>query len=63
MTATITWRAFRAGHLLTTGAATSLEEWYERLAAVTALEVRAAAAEVFQEKGRVVGWFVPEAAA
>ena len=63
MTDTITWRAFRAGQLLATGAATSLEEWYERLAAVTALEVRAAAAEVFQEKGRVVGWFVPEAAA
>jgi len=60
MTDTITWRAFRAGQLLATGAATSIEEWYERLAAVTAEDVRAAAAAVFVERGRTVGWFVPE---
>jgi zinc protease len=60
MTDTITWRAFRFGQLLATRAATSLGEWYDRLAAVTAEDVRAAAAEVFEEKGRVVGWFVPE---
>jgi len=60
MTDTVTWRAFRFGQLLATGAATSLGEWYDRLAAVTAEDVRAAAESVFQEKGRVVGWFVPE---
>lgn len=62
MTDTITWRAFRFGQLLATGAASSIDEWYARLAAVTAEDVRAAAASVFQEKGRVVGWFVPESA-
>jgi zinc protease len=61
MTDTVTWRAFRFGQLLATGAATSLGEWYDRLAAVTAEDVRGAAESVFQEKGRVVGWFVPEA--
>ena len=61
MTDTITWRAFRFGQLLATGAAASLAEWYERLAAVTAEDVRAAAASIFSEKGRVVGWFIPEA--
>ncbi|TMF62815.1 MAG: insulinase family protein, partial [Chloroflexi bacterium] len=60
MTDTITWRAFRFGQLLATGAAASLGEWYDRLAAVTAEDVRAAAESVFQEKGRTVGWFVPE---
>ncbi|TME64119.1 MAG: insulinase family protein [Chloroflexi bacterium] len=52
MTDTITWRAFRFGQLLATGAAASLGEWYDRLAAVTAEDVRAAAESVFQEKGR-----------
>jgi zinc protease len=61
MTDTVTWRAFRFGQLLATGAASSLGEWYDRLAAVSAEDVRAAAESVFQEKGRVVGWFVPEA--
>jgi zinc protease len=61
MTDTVTWRAFRFGQLLATGAATSLSEWYDRLAAVTAEDVRAAAGSIFLEKGRVVGWFVPEA--
>jgi zinc protease len=61
MTDTVTWRAFRFGQLLATGAATSLGEWYDRLAAVTAEDVRAAAESVFREKGRVVGWYVPEA--
>jgi zinc protease len=63
MTDTITWRAFRVGQLLATGAATTLSEWHDRLAAVTAEDVRAAAEAIFREKGRVVGWFVPEAAA
>src|SRR2546427_707383 len=58
---TITGRAFRFGQLLATGAASSLAEWYDRLAAVTAEEIRAAADATFQEKSRVVGWFVPEA--
>ena len=61
MTDTVTWRAFRFGQLLATGAATSLGEWYDRLAAVTAEDIRAAAESIFREKGRVVGWFVPEA--
>src|SRR5713101_3429829 len=43
MTDTVTWRAFRFGQLLATEAATSLDEWYDRLAAVTAEDVRAAA--------------------
>ena len=60
MTDTVTWRAFRFGQLLGTGAAASLAEWYDRLAAVTTEDVRAAAESVFQEKGRIVGWFVPE---
>jgi len=60
MTDTITWRAFRFGQLLATGAASSLVQWYDRLAAVTAEEIRAAADAIFQEKSRVVGWFVPE---
>ena len=60
MTDTVTWRAFRFGQLLATGAAASLGEWYDRLAAVSAEDVRAAAESVFQERGRVVGWFVPE---
>jgi zinc protease len=62
MTDTITWRAYRFGELLATGAASSIGEWYDRLAAVTAEDIRSAAAAVFQEKGRVVGWFVPESA-
>jgi zinc protease len=61
MTDTITWRAFRAGQLLATGAARSLAEWYERLTAVTARDVRDAARDVFQERARIVGWFVPDA--
>ena len=60
MTDTITWRAFRFGQLLATGAASSLVQWYDRLAAVTAEEIRAAADAIFQEKSRVVGWFVPD---
>ncbi len=58
-TDTITWRAFRLGHLLATGAASSIEEWYERLAAVTPEDVRAAAAGLFVERSRTVGHFVP----
>ncbi len=57
---TITGRAFRLGQLLSTGAASSISEWYERLAAVTAEQVRAAAAAAFVERSRTVGWFIPE---
>jgi zinc protease len=60
MTDTITWRAWRAGQLVATGAARSLADWYDRLAAVTAEDIRAAAASIFHESGRTVGWFVPE---
>jgi zinc protease len=58
---TVTGRAFRLGQLLSTGAASSIGEWYERLAAVTADDVRAAAAATFVERSRNVGWFVPSA--
>jgi zinc protease len=63
MTDTITWRGYRFGELLSTGAARSLGEWYERLAAVTAENVRAAAESSFKEHNRTVGHFVPEGAA
>jgi len=61
-TDTVTWRAFHCGRLLSTGAASSIAEWYEKLAAVTREQVRDAAAAVFVERFRNVGWFVPEAA-
>ncbi|TMG55991.1 MAG: insulinase family protein [Chloroflexi bacterium] len=60
MTDTITWRAYRLGEVLATGAATSLAEWYDRLAAVAAEDIRAAAESIFKERSRVVGWFIPE---
>ncbi len=56
---TVTGRAFRLGQLLSTGAASSIGEWYERLAAVTAEDVRAAAGATFVERSRSAGWFVP----
>jgi zinc protease len=58
---TVTGRAFRLGQLLSTGAASSIGEWYERVAAVTAEDVRAAAAATFVERARTVGHFVPVA--
>ncbi|OGO73996.1 MAG: hypothetical protein A3G84_08345 [Chloroflexi bacterium RIFCSPLOWO2_12_FULL_71_12] len=57
---TVTGRAYRLGQLLATGAATSIAEWHERLASVTAEDVRGAAAATFVERSRTVGWFVPE---
>lgn len=57
---TVTGRAFRLGQLLSTGAAASIGDWYDRLAAVTADDIRAAAAATFTERSRTVGWFVPE---
>src|SRR5207237_9569286 len=63
MTDTITWRAYRLGEVLATGAATSLAEWYDRLAAGDAEDIRAAAESIFKERSRVVGWFIPEEAA
>ncbi len=59
-TDTVTWRAFRTGQLLSTGAAGSIAEWYEKLAAVTSAGVREAASSIFVERSRNVGWFVPE---
>lgn len=61
-TDTITWKAFRCGQLLSTGAARSLSDWYDKLAAVTREQIRDAAARVFAERSRNVGWFIPEAA-
>jgi zinc protease len=57
---TVTGRAFRLGQLLSTGAASSIGDWYDRLAAVTADDIRAAAAATFSERSRTVGWFIPE---
>ena len=61
-TDTITWRAFHCGRLLSTGAALSIADWYAKLNAVTREQIRDAAAKVFDERSRNVGWFVPEAA-
>jgi zinc protease len=61
-TDTVTWRAYRCGEILSTGAAASIADWYEKLAAVTREQIAAAAAATFSERSRNVGWFVPEAA-
>ena len=61
-TDTITWRAYRCGELLSTGAAPSIADWYDKIAAVTREQIRDAAAATFTERTRNVGWFVPEAA-
>jgi predicted Zn-dependent peptidase len=58
---TITWRAFRLGSLLSTGAAPSIGAWYDALAKVTPDEVQRAARETFVERSRTVGHFIPEA--
>ncbi len=62
-TDTITWRALRCGQLLSTGAATSIGEWYAKLEAVTREQIRDAAKDVLRERSRNVGWFVPEVSA
>jgi zinc protease len=62
-TDTITWRAYRCGQLLSTGAANSIGEWYDKLAAVTREQIRDAARDILVERARNVGWFVPENAA
>jgi len=62
-TDTITWRSFRAGQLLSTGAASSIGEWYEKIDAVTREQIRDAARDVFTERGRNVGWYIPETSA
>ena len=59
---TTTGRAYQLGQLLSSGAARSIGEWYDRLAGVTAADLQAAAAQTFVERSRTVGWFVPEAA-
>jgi zinc protease len=61
-TDTVTWRAYRCGEILSTGAAASIADWYDKLAAVTREEIQAAAAATFSERSRNVGWFAPEAA-
>jgi len=58
-TDTITWRAYRCGEILSTGAAASLADWYAKLAAVTRDQIREAAAVMFNERSRNVGWFIP----
>jgi zinc protease len=57
---TITWRAFRLGSLLSTGAAPSIGAWYDALAKVTPKDVQRAARETFVERSRTVGHFIPE---
>lgn len=61
-TDTITWRAYRCGEVLSTGAAASIADWYDKLAAVTKEQIRDAAKATFTERSRNVGWFAPEAA-
>ncbi|HEV2249748.1 MAG TPA: pitrilysin family protein [Candidatus Limnocylindria bacterium] len=58
---TITWRAFRLGSLLSSGAAPSIGAWYDALAKVTPDDVQRAARETFVERSRTVGHFIPEA--
>jgi zinc protease len=58
----ITWRAFRLGSLLSSGAAPSIGAWYDALTKVTPDEVQRAARETFVERSRTVGHFIPEAA-
>jgi zinc protease len=57
---TITWRAYRLGSLLSSGAAASIGAWYEALATVTPEDVRRAARTTFVERSRTVGHFIPE---
>ena len=57
---TITWRAYRLGSLLATGAAPSIGAWHDALAAVTPSDVQRAALDTFTERSRTVGHFVPE---
>jgi zinc protease len=57
---TVTWRAYRLGSLLSTGAAPSIGAWYEALAKVTPADVQRAARETFAERSRTVGHFIPE---
>ena len=58
---TVTWRAFRLGSLLSSGAAPSIGAWYDALAKVTPVDVQRAARETFTERSRTVGHFIPEA--
>jgi zinc protease len=57
---TITWRAYRLGSLLSSGAAPSIGAWYEALATVTPADVRRVARTTFVERSRTVGHFIPE---
>jgi len=59
-TDTITGRAYQLGQLLSSGAARSIGEWYDRLSALTADDLREAAAATFAERSRTAGWFVPD---
>ncbi|MEP7003785.1 MAG: pitrilysin family protein [Chloroflexota bacterium] len=58
---TVTWRAYRLGSLLSTGAAPSIGAWYDALAKVTPADVQQAARDTFTERSRTVGHFIPEA--
>src|SRR5438045_5728898 len=57
---TVTWRAYRLGSLLSTGAAPSIGAWYDALAKVTPADVRQAARETFVERSRTIGHFIPQ---
>ena len=57
---TITWRAYRLGSLLSSGAAASIGAWYDALAKVTPGDVQQAARETFVERSRTVGHFIPQ---
>jgi len=61
-TDTVTWRAYRCGEVLSTGAAASIADWYDKLAAVTKEQIRDSAKATFNERSRNVGWFAPEVA-
>lgn len=61
-TDTVTWRAYRCGEVLSTGAAASIADWYDKLSAVTKEQIRDAAKATFNERSRNVGWFAPEIA-
>src|SRR2546430_5488248 len=58
---TITWRAFRLGSRLSSGAAPSIGAWYGALAAVTPPHVQRVAAQTFVERPRTVGHLIPRA--
>ena len=57
---TVTWRAYRLGSLLSTGAAPSIGAWYDALARVSPEDVQQAARDTFVERARTIGHFIPD---